>query len=951
MNINNEISSQKHNIKKLPKIKSDNPFKIDIKMKNSEPIILYNKLSEKISTKSKHKKNKKRKLRHISVGAENKIMNLIESDKNKIKLRRINSNDFSDKKSFLKELSARKKIFSEKVKLIKIIKRNNSPKPKEETSLELIKKYSLKVLGNNRSTINNKKQDTKDLYDKLDKIDNNSLMELDLQKIRRQRNLPSLLRENYSSLNLHLPDNNLDTKHINNNTKITKAQLNINLINKRYLMMQYSAHLKEQQQNQEKKENSININSNLNISSNKSENLNQNNLKGKLINNEKESINEKHSYKLKSEFSFKEFNYLNYAIVPGNASYLVKNCMCHRINWKESFSTVTNMYNFKWQQNTNGICYSKFGKYGEIRQVVNHFENNTCISNKANMFINLMFYCEQRKISVFKYVPLTIIFELDFLDNLESETYKKKLEMLKKFVDEDEANYVKKYEDIGNYFQEEKFKEEKNKRVIYIKNKERRSGFYDYFYGLREEEEKNKSEKKKIKYNYPTYIDYFKRPELVGKITTIADNNYEYYSKNLELEKDMSKYLGISTIIEIPETHYSGKNMWIIKAINLCQGKCMQISHNFNQMLKILNKFKEGVEFDFTEKVIEEKQDSKNNNLDKNKKNDLDLYCCRRIIIQKYIERPLLYKGRKCDMRVWVLVTHNMKVYFFKEGHLKTCSIPFDIESKDAYTHITNYSFQKHNINFQKYEKGNEVPFYDFQKFIDEKYPQKKYKIKKDLYDQIKTIVSISMMSVRYQINKNKRNYQFEIFGYDFMLDEDFNLFLIEINDDPGIEESSPWIQIIIPRMLDDALRLTLDQIFPPHYDFSKNYKKEVDKKRINLNIGKKVNDNNLKIKTENNLEVQNKKKEKYYTEGNNNFCELKENSNENKNNDINNNKKNNNYITPFPVPGYENDDNLWEFVCDLNGEDPLDKFLDKNSTRENNSYTGIKYLFNKKKN
>ena len=55
----NEISSQKHNIKKLPKIKSDNPFKIDIKMKNSEPIILYNKLSEKISTKSKHKKIKK----------------------------------------------------------------------------------------------------------------------------------------------------------------------------------------------------------------------------------------------------------------------------------------------------------------------------------------------------------------------------------------------------------------------------------------------------------------------------------------------------------------------------------------------------------------------------------------------------------------------------------------------------------------------------------------------------------------------------------------------------------------------------------------------------------------------------------------------------------------------------------------------------------------------------
>ena len=958
MNINNEISSQKHNIKKLPKIKSDNPFKIDIKMKNSEPIILYNKLSEKISTKSKHKKNKKRKLRHISVGAENKIMNLIESDKSKIKLRRINSNDFSDKKSFLKELSARKKIFSEKVKLIKIIKRNNSPKPKEETSLELIKKYSLKVLGNNRSSINNKKQDTKDLYDKLDKIDNNSLMELDLQKIRRQRNLPSLLRENYSSLNLHLPDNNLDTKHINNNTKITKAQLNINLINKRYLMMQYSAHLKEQQQNQEKKENSININSNLNISSNKSENLNQNNLKGKLINNEKESINEKHSYKLKSEFSFKEFNYLNYAIVPGNASYLVKNCMCHRINWKESFSTVTNMYNFKWQQNTNGICYSKFGKYGEIRQVVNHFENNTCISNKANMFINLMFYCEQRKISVFKYVPLTIIFELDFLDNLESETYKKKLEMLKKFVDEDEANYVKKYEDIGNYFQEEKFKEEKNKRVIYIKNKERRSGFYDYFYGLREEEEKNKSEKKKIKYNYPTYIDYFKRPELVGKITTIADNNYEYYSKNLELEKDMSKYLGISTIIEIPETHYSGKNMWIIKAINLCQGKCMQISHNFNQMLKILKKFKEGVEFDFTEKVIEEKQDSKNNNLDKNKKNDLDLYCCRRIIIQKYIERPLLYKGRKCDMRVWVLITQNLKVYFFKEGHLKTCSIPFDIESKDAYTHITNYSFQKYNECFQKYEKGNEVPFYDFQKFIDEQYPDKNYKLNINLYSQIKEIVAISMKSVKEQIDKNGNTYQFEIFGYDFMLDENFNLFLIEVNTNPGLEESSPWIQIIVPRMLDDALRLTIDQLFNPAYDFSKMYKKDNDENTLKIianEFKNKVELENKYLKTEINPKIQFKKenevetkKKRMNTESININDVIKKLIQKPEiNTELN---KNDRYISPFPVPGYKNDENLWEFVCDLTSNDPLDEFLDKDKENEK-CYTGIRYLFNKKKN
>ena len=425
--------------------------------------------------------------------------------------------------------------------------------------------------------------------------------------------------------------------------------------------------------------------------------------------------------------------------------------------------------------------------------------------------------------------------------------------------------------------------------------------------------------------------------------------------------------IGSNTLIELPITHESGKHMWLVKAINLNRGKCIKVVNSFEQIEKVIEKFKYGVKYGFTQEILDEeseikeneinkktieKENSNENNKNNNNKNENaenpenenpekleqeeKTYLCKKIIIQKYIEKPLLYKNRKCDIRIWVLLSHKMKVYVFKEGHLKTCSVDYNVDSKDAFTHITNYSFQKYNNNFQKFEKGNEVPFYEFQKFINEKYPNKKYNIKIDLMNKVKEIITLTMRAGKEKINKNNRNYQFEIFGYDFMLDEDFNVFLIEINTNPGLEESSPWIKVIIPRMLDDALRLTIDQIFEPKYDFSLNYKNENDENNyLNVmnNLKHNINPNNV------NDYYYKKEEEKSEKMINNN------------NNDNNNNQK---YISPFPVPGYLPNDNLWEFICDLNEKDPLDERIEKEKEIEKNDneyFTGIKHLIKKRKN
>ena len=90
---------------------------------------------------------------------------------------------------------------------------------------------------------------------------------------------------------------------------------------------------------------------------------------------------------------------------------------------------------------------------------------------------------------------------------------------------------------------------------------------------------------------------------------------------------------------------------------------------------------------------------------------------------------------------------------------------------------------------------------------------------------RIKDIIIDSILSVRKKMNPNYRKNVFELFGFDFIMDEEFRLWLLEINTNPFLGTPNNQMKILVPQMMEDLIQLVVDPVFKPQKapDTSKN--------------------------------------------------------------------------------------------------------------------------------
>lgn len=121
-------------------------------------------------------------------------------------------------------------------------------------------------------------------------------------------------------------------------------------------------------------------------------------------------------------------------------------------------------------------------------------------------------------------------------------------------------------------------------------------------------------------------------------------------------------------------------NIWLVKPANANQGRGIEIFSDLEELTTFINSRPQ-----FT--------------------------CC---VVQKYIERPLLFKGRKFDIRVWALFTCKNEVFMYKDGYLRTSSDDYNLSNGNNYVHLTNNCLQKFGNNYGMHEDGNTVGYHVF---------------------------------------------------------------------------------------------------------------------------------------------------------------------------------------------------------------------------------------------
>ena len=182
-------------------------------------------------------------------------------------------------------------------------------------------------------------------------------------------------------------------------------------------------------------------------------------------------------------------------------------------------------------------------------------------------------------------------------------------------------------------------------------------------------------------------------------------------------------------------------------------------------------------------------------------------------VLQRYVDRPLLLSGRKFHIRAYALAVGAIKVYVYGSVLCLCSGTQYDYSNASNYfAHITNTAYQAQDPGFV--EERCILLLEDMAAVLAEQgtcstLEEANGRCRK-VMDDVRTITG-----ELFACYKGDKDYVplpgcFEHYGIDYLVDEEFNVKLLEVNPGPDFKQSGNRLRGVILGMLSETVDLTV---------------------------------------------------------------------------------------------------------------------------------------------
>ncbi|OWB63710.1 hypothetical protein B5S29_g4712 [[Candida] boidinii] len=249
---------------------------------------------------------------------------------------------------------------------------------------------------------------------------------------------------------------------------------------------------------------------------------------------------------------------------------------------------------------------------------------------------------------------------------------------------------------------------------------------------------------------------------------------------------------------------------FILKPSMSDKGQGIRLFKTIDQLQEIFDSFEEDYNSDEEEEEEEEEESNNDNN---NNNNNIITSQLRHFIVQEYISKPLLlkeYENRKFHIRTYVISKGSIEVYVYQRMLMLFSENSYQDPQQDNSNEDTGIDMSGHLTNTCLQHETDKTVVIEFDKSVID--DESKLKIHKQINE-------ITGELFKAACTVDKINFQplsncFEIFGLDFIVDNDLNVSLLEVNSYPDFKQTGDDLKNLIYELFDDVIYQCVDTYF-----------------------------------------------------------------------------------------------------------------------------------------